>query len=147
MKTVADFQSHTVFHPILPRCSMERAVREIAQSKVDLEEKFRLEVYALAYPNGDYTPREIEAAQEAGYECALTMDFGFNSDRTPFFQLKRICVNDDAGIDELLVKVSGFWGFVKQSLSRRDRGRSILRIDAKSSRQSAQSELTHENRT
>jgi peptidoglycan/xylan/chitin deacetylase (PgdA/CDA1 family) len=123
MKTIADFQSHTVFHPILPRCSTERATREIAQSKVDLEKAFDLQVYALAYPNGDYTQREIEAAQKAGYKCALTLDLGFNSDRTPLFQLKRICVNDDAGVDELLVKISGLWGFVKQRLLKRDQAR------------------------
>jgi peptidoglycan/xylan/chitin deacetylase (PgdA/CDA1 family) len=124
MKTIADFQSHTVFHPILPRCSMERVSREIAQSKVDLEANFDLQVYALAYPNGDYTQREIEAAQKAGYKCALTLDLGFNSEHTPLFQLKRICVNDDAGVDELLVKISGLWDFVKQRLLKRNQGSS-----------------------
>ena len=114
MKNIADFQSHTVFHSILPRCSKQRSVREIWQSRRDLEDKFGLSVYALAYPNGDYSNREIEIASSAGYECALTMDFGFNSRRTPLFQLRRIAVNDDAAVSELLVKVSGVWGFLRE---------------------------------
>jgi len=29
--------------------------------------------------------------------------------------LKRICIEDDADINELLVKTSGFWGYVKEN--------------------------------
>jgi poly-beta-1,6-N-acetyl-D-glucosamine N-deacetylase len=57
----ADFQSHTVFHPILPRCSEEKAEAEIAGSRSDLQ-RLGCEVYALAYPNGDYSERELRLA-------------------------------------------------------------------------------------
>ena len=113
MKSVVDFQSHTVYHPLLPQCSAPRAFVEIADSRNELESKFGLSIYALAYPNGDYSVREIEAAEASGYRCALTLDYGFNSSTTPAFQLRRICINDDAGIAELLVKASGVWGFLK----------------------------------
>ena len=113
MKSVVDFQSHTVYHPLLPQCSEPRAFDEISRSKIQLEDKFGLSIYALAYPNGDYSAREIAAAEKSGYQCALTLDWGFNSRETPAFQLKRICINDDAGIDELIVKASGVWGFLK----------------------------------
>jgi len=89
-------------------------MREIAQSKIDLEKTFGLAIWALAYPNGDYSERDIEIAKDAGYECALTMDFGYNDERTPLFQLKRIAVNDDAAPSELIVKVSGVWGFLRE---------------------------------
>lgn len=113
MSTVVDFQSHTVLHPILPRCSTTRVIDEISNSKADLESRFGRSINALAYPNGDYSDREVAAAENSGYQCALTLDLGFNSRSTPPFQLKRICINDDAGIDELLVKASGLWGFLK----------------------------------
>jgi peptidoglycan/xylan/chitin deacetylase (PgdA/CDA1 family) len=115
----ADFQSHTVFHPILPRCSSERAEAEIARSKMDLQTRLGNEVYALAYPNGEYSERELRLAERAGYRCALTLDRGFNTARTPLFRLRRICIPDDADQHELLVKASGLWGGIRAALGRR----------------------------
>jgi peptidoglycan/xylan/chitin deacetylase (PgdA/CDA1 family) len=119
MKPMVDFQAHTVYHPLLPQCSSARAAVEISDSKTGLEKKFGLSIYALAYPNGDYTAREIAATEASGYRCALTLDPGFNSRTTPAFQMKRICISDDASIDELLVKASGLWGFLKSLVRRR----------------------------
>jgi peptidoglycan/xylan/chitin deacetylase (PgdA/CDA1 family) len=115
----ADFQSHTIFHPILPRCSSERAEAEITRSKLDLQGRLRSEVYALAYPNGEYSERELRLAEKAGYRCALTLDRGFNTERTPLFRLRRICIPDDADQHELLVKTSGLWGGIRAVLGRR----------------------------
>ena len=47
------------------------------------------------------------------------MDFGLNDERTPLFQLKRIAVNDDAAPSELIVKVSGVWGFMRERVRSR----------------------------
>jgi len=116
MKDIIDFQSHTMFHPILPKCSTERALKEISQSRKDLEHKHEVNIYALSYPNGDYSNREISIAKKAGYECGITVDSGLNSQHTDLFRLKRICIEDDADINELLVKTSGFWGYVKENL-------------------------------
>jgi len=113
MKPIVDFQSHTVYHPLLPQCSDPRAFDEISHSKLQLEDKFGFSIYALAYPNGDYSAREIAAAEKSGYQCALTLDNGSNSRTTPAFQLKRICINDDAALNELIVKACGLWGFFK----------------------------------
>jgi len=55
MKDIVDFQSHTMFHPLLPKCSAERALKEISQSKKDVEHKYGVRIYALSYPNGDYS--------------------------------------------------------------------------------------------
>ena len=109
----ANFQSHTVFHPILPRCSAEKAEAEVVGSKSDLQARLGHEVYALAYPNGDYSERELRLAERAGYSCALSADCGFNTEKTPLFRLRRICVPDDADRHELLVKASGLWGEIK----------------------------------
>jgi poly-beta-1,6-N-acetyl-D-glucosamine N-deacetylase len=128
MKSVVDFQSHTVYHPLLPQCSDQRAVDEIFSSKSQLENKLGLHVNALAYPNGDYSAREVAAAEECGYECALTLDLGFNSRTTPPFQLKRICINDDAGLDELFVKASGVWGLLKSLVRGRSKSSDALKI-------------------
>jgi len=112
MKNIVDFQSHTMFHPILTKCSAERANKEILQSKMDLENNYGLRIYALSYPNGDCSDREILMAKKAGYECGITVDLGFNSQNTDLFRLKRICIDDVADINELLVTVAGLWDFL-----------------------------------
>jgi peptidoglycan/xylan/chitin deacetylase (PgdA/CDA1 family) len=113
LKGKVDFQSHSVFHPILPRCVSARAEAEITQSKEDLEASLASEIYAFAYPNGEYSERELLLVEKAGYRCALTLDRGFNSARTPPFRLRRICLPDDADRHELVVKTSGLWGGIR----------------------------------
>jgi peptidoglycan/xylan/chitin deacetylase (PgdA/CDA1 family) len=118
LKKTVDFQSHTVFHPILPRCSSEKVETELVQSRMDLQTRLGKEVYAFAYPNGDYSERELRLAEEAGYRCALTLDPGFNTARTPLFRLRRICIPDNADLHELVVKASGLWGGIMSILGR-----------------------------
>ena len=113
MKSVVDFQSHTVFHAILPACSLEKARWEIVESKKALEREHGLKIYALAYPNGDYSNRDVGLLQEAGYTCGLTLDTGFNDFRTDPFRLRRVALPDEAGINEVIVKASGLWTFLK----------------------------------
>jgi len=113
MKTIVDFQSHTVSHPILPACSLERARSEIVASKDALERNHGLQIYALAYPNGDYSDREVGLLQEAGYDCGLTMDARFNDSHTDRFRLRRVALPNDAGINEVIVKTSGVWALLK----------------------------------
>ena len=112
MKGMVDFQSHTMFHPILPACSDERAEQEIVESKQVLESQFGLRICALAYPNGDFSDREILLLQKAGYTCGLKLDSGVNDCETDLFQLRRVPLPDDAGINEVIVKTSGLWSLL-----------------------------------
>ncbi len=113
MKNFVNFQSHTLFHPILPKCDMEEARREIVESKKNLEKKYNLKIKAISYPNGDYSEREINIAKKAGYKCGITVDFGYNNLNSDLFRLKRLSVNDTNDINELIVKASGLWAFLK----------------------------------
>lgn len=108
MRSWVDFQPHTRSHPILPFCSAERADMEIRGSKTDLEER-GYPVYAFAYPTGDYSDRDVELVRAAGYECALTVDWGYNTLKTDRYRLKRICMYDGAGTTEALVRATGIW--------------------------------------
>lgn len=123
---VVDFQSHTISHPILPRCSAETARREIAESKRELERTYGLDVYALSYPNGDYSDRDAEFARESGYACAITVDAGFNTRRTDPFRLKRIIVEDDDSTDIVIVRTSGLWAALARALRRTPYGHTTL---------------------
>jgi poly-beta-1,6-N-acetyl-D-glucosamine N-deacetylase len=112
MKSVVDFQSHTVFHPVLPACSVGRATWEVRESKEALEREHGLKIYALAYPNGDYSEREVRLLQSAGYSCGLTLDAGFNDCETDLFRLRRLALPDNAGVNEVIVKTSGLWALL-----------------------------------
>jgi peptidoglycan/xylan/chitin deacetylase (PgdA/CDA1 family) len=118
MRASVDFQSHTMYHPILVRCDRDRARREISQSKADLEAR-GFPAYALAYPNGDYSEATASLVREAGYECALSADLGFNRAGTDPYRLKRITIRDEAGTAELLVRASGLWGAVRTAVKGR----------------------------
>lgn len=109
LKPYVDFQAHTATHPILPACEDEDAEDEILSSKAHLQSRYGLNIRALAFPNGDYSEREINLARKAGYSCALTLDCGFNDQNTDLFRLRRIPVPDEASVSELLVKASGLW--------------------------------------
>ena len=115
LKPWVDFQAHTVTHPILPACSDEKAENEIRNCKAELERHYGFNIHALAFPNGDYTEREINLARKAGYSCALTLDCGFNDQNTDLFRLRRIPVPDEASVSELLVKSSGLWDVFRSS--------------------------------
>ena len=118
MKPWVDFQSHTLFHPCLPRCSGPEAHEEICSSRDLLQRRYGLQINAIAYPHGDYSDRDIELCRRAGYECGITVDCGFNTIRTDLFRLKRLPVNDTEDLNELIVKASGLWECVKSALGR-----------------------------
>lgn len=118
MKEFFNFQSHTLFHPILPSCSNTEAEHEIHQSKKDLEMNYNMKINAFSFPNGDYTSREKEYVKKAGYSCAITVDFGYNNLNSDLFQLRRISVNDTGDLNELAVKSSGLWAFLKSKASK-----------------------------
>jgi peptidoglycan/xylan/chitin deacetylase (PgdA/CDA1 family) len=120
---LVDFQSHTATHPFLPRCSDEKARDEIFRAKSDLEREYGFEIYALSYPNGDYLERDVQFARDAGYTCACTTKSGFNTDRTDPFRIKRIPIDDEDGVDALVVKASGLWGVIRPRTRRVRRGR------------------------
>jgi peptidoglycan/xylan/chitin deacetylase (PgdA/CDA1 family) len=113
MKHYINMQSHTLFHPILPKCSYNEAKEEIFKSKEILESEYGLNINAISYPNGDYSDRDIKLSRDAGYKCGITVDYGFNTSQTDIFKLKRLSVNDTDNIDELIVKASGVWSFFK----------------------------------
>jgi len=113
MKDSVNLQSHTMYHPILPKCDYDEAKKEILVSKIFLEKEYGLKINSIAYPNGDYSERDIELVKSAGYECAITVDPGYNTLTSDLFRLKRLSSNDTSDLNELIVKSSGVWTFFK----------------------------------
>jgi len=119
MNELVNFQSHTLFHPSLPRCSDLEAYKEIVMAKETLEKDFGLKVNAISYPIGNYSNRDIEIARQSGHQCGVTVDYGFNTIDSDPFRMKRISANDTDNIDELVVKSSGLWAYLNSLLASR----------------------------
>jgi len=110
-----NFQSHTLFHPCLTQCDDSEAHDELFISKGILEEEYGLAINSIAYPNGDYSDRDIQLCMAAGYEFGFTTDSGFNTCHTNPFRLKRLYVNEKSNNpNELIVDVSGVTGFISR---------------------------------
>jgi len=111
-----DFQSHTVFHPILTTCDDSNCWKEISDSIDGLEGVCGVKAKHLSYPNGDYGKREIEFAKKAGFRSARTIDTGWNTIETDPFQLRITGVSDAASINILKVQLSGLTSFFRYML-------------------------------
>jgi peptidoglycan/xylan/chitin deacetylase (PgdA/CDA1 family) len=118
LKPYVDFESHTISHPILPYCDGAKAWTEIRDSRRQLESSYGLSVFALSYPNGDYSAREVMFARRAGYSCGLSVDFGFNSARTDLYRVRRIAIDDEDDSHKLMLKACGLWGFLKRFVAK-----------------------------
>jgi hypothetical protein len=57
-----------------------------------------MELDQFAYPNGDYSEREMGFVKEAGFASARTCDPGWNDARSDRFRLKGICIDDEASV-------------------------------------------------
>jgi peptidoglycan/xylan/chitin deacetylase (PgdA/CDA1 family) len=114
MLDIVEFGSHTRFHPILTACTTEEAWDEIHTSRTELEALANRPCRHFAYPNGDYTRREVEMVKRAGYSSARTLDVGWNTPSTDPYQFRFLGTADDASVARLAADLSGagfLWTF------------------------------------
>lgn len=85
--------AHTVDHPILGLCDTKRARDEIAQPREVLEGLIQRPVKSFAYPNGrprvDFSHDHIGMIKAAGYNYAVTTQWGVARHGTSLFQIPR----------------------------------------------------------
>ncbi len=108
-KNAVGIEAHTVSHPILPNVPKARLGAELQDGKETLEKKLGREIKHFCYPNGALNEGVVKAVETAGYETAVTTEYGFNDRQTNPFLLKRI----DAlpSIENFAQSVSGFENF------------------------------------
>jgi peptidoglycan/xylan/chitin deacetylase (PgdA/CDA1 family) len=85
-------ESHGIGHRPLSELEPADAAREIALSKLRLEERLGREVEAFAFVKGslaDYRPEHASLVQQAGYKLAFTSVSGANGPATDRFRLRR----------------------------------------------------------
>jgi peptidoglycan/xylan/chitin deacetylase (PgdA/CDA1 family) len=85
-------ESHGIAHRALSELDPSAATREIALSKLRLEEKLGREVEAFAFVKGSpahYRPEHASLVQQAGYKLAFTSVSGANGPTSDRFRLRR----------------------------------------------------------
>lgn len=86
--------SHTHHHPNLDEISNEAAKNEIEQSKKILEQKLKVEIKSIAFPDGAYNQQTIQLCKQAGYENLLAVDYKTASDLQDRSILPRFCISN-----------------------------------------------------
>lgn len=99
-------EAHTVTHPILTNIGQSELDFEMRASKKRLEEVLGRRVDHFCYPNGSFNDNVRQAATTAGYESAVTTQYGFNDGKTDRFLLNRI--DAQSAIESFAQSTSGF---------------------------------------
>lgn len=103
--------AHTMSHPVLAQCSEDEALREINQSKAEIERALGQTVWAFAYPFGNPATmgeREVDFAGQAGFECAFVNVGGGVAEHSKRFELSRTHVTANMSLAEFEAHLTGF---------------------------------------
>lgn len=102
-------ECHTVNHPILTNIPGDELERELRDSKLEIEQRLNKNCVHFCYPNGSFDDAVAVAAKSAGFESAVTTNYGFVGENTDLFRLKRI--DGQPSIANFAQSVSGFEKF------------------------------------
>ena len=84
---------------------------EICHSKQQLEDILQHEINGFAYPNGDFSEREIKMVERAGYHLAFTTKPAYLTSENikDKYMLPRFEVLKDVSFAENICRMSGVW--------------------------------------
>jgi len=112
MMPYVHYGNHTQFHTIVTNLEEEEFPAELNASQSDLEEIIPYRLDHFAFPNGDYSEREIKYLKQNGFKSARTTRVGWNSMNSNPFALKIIGISDNATLPKLKFQLSGIFGFM-----------------------------------
>jgi len=116
--------SHTVTHPDMSALDSVTALRELRDSRLELEAVVGRPVGLFAFPNGLHSPVVIDQAREAGYTRVFTSDAQLLSGQVQDFVVGRLGVSASLSRMGFHVRMMGAYGWVlktKAWLSRQRR--------------------------
>ena len=94
------FGSHTASHCALNSEPDSAIVDEFVESRAAIKRNMGFDTTHLAYPNGSYSKRVMQLAEDAGFTHAFTTEPGLLSRRTNHFKIPRISLDDLVVTDE-----------------------------------------------
>ncbi len=103
--------SHAQSHTPLPVLAPDRALDELVRSKREIETGLQANVFACAYPNGDFDTQSVAAVKDAGYRMAFTTQHGHVQRGDDAWLLHRINVHERGtqSSAEFLVRILGLF--------------------------------------
>lgn len=103
--------SHTVSHPILTKCTDSVSKFEISESKEIISNWINKPVKYFAYPNGNYSDREINYLKQSKYELAFTTVPRYieRNGKTDQYSIPRFDVLENVSLIENLCRATGVW--------------------------------------
>lgn len=104
---------HSMFHPILTKCSKEKALEEITQCKIVIDRALGVNVRHFAYPNGDWNEDIACMVRKAGYQTARTIRHGWVTLKSDPFSLPVMGVSNDSSLTKLALQVTGVWHIIR----------------------------------
>lgn len=110
--------SHTMFHPLLTKCTEATVRNELTQSRQLLAEMCGGLVKHFAYPGGEWNTQVRCWIQETGYMTARTIDPGWVTSLSDPLALPNFGISDDAGLNKAIVQASGFWDIIKRVVNK-----------------------------
>lgn len=105
---------HTVTHPIMAKLAKQQVKLEIEENKLKLETLLKTRLLFFAYPNGkpffDYLPEQVQLIKNAGYQGAVSTQWGVANIHGDFWQLPRFTPWDKKNIPFMLRMI---WMYIK----------------------------------
>lgn len=103
--------SHTISHPVLINCKDEKSYIELKLSKEKIEGWINSSVNYFAYPNGDYSKREIQYLKDIGYALAYTTEPAYLTGQKlkHVYELPRFCIFENISKAEAICRILGIW--------------------------------------
>jgi peptidoglycan/xylan/chitin deacetylase (PgdA/CDA1 family) len=100
--------NHTMTHPCLPRCSLDKVRSEIVDGHTHLASILGHAPRSFAYPNGDWDARAETVLVELGYSAAFLFDHRLApSTSTHPLRISRLRIDANASLDRFRIVVSG----------------------------------------
>nr|WP_307775266.1 polysaccharide deacetylase family protein [uncultured Cetobacterium sp.] len=108
-----EFGGHTSSHPKLAELSIEKARKEIFESKAKIENILGRKLLSFAYPYGSLNEDVKKLAEDSGYPFAVATDSGGIAFSDDFFEIRRIGIFPTNNLFNFKRKVSGKYNFIK----------------------------------
>lgn len=105
--------SHGISHKNLTELTEKSIKKEVADSKIKLEQLLRIKIHSFAYPYGAYNDLVIKHIEKAGYKSACTVKSDNSSVTENVFRLRRIYVKPSDSFFTFKRKISQWYLFYR----------------------------------